>query len=297
MENQDIFSAWEIGINWEVLERIIGGIGEIARQVQMPVYLSRLRSIEELRSEAGRYYHAINQGFIAADEDQMRWLLGRDELRDAIDGFVFRLTLDASPWATIGTAAELAGSMGVNASVHLRMCGANPAEEATDDSSAANRIAEAMMASAAWDNVSVYSDTFADIDRGYFVRNGVLDRLYNPRLGFHVLRHLNAALNTCTEKLTAGPRGGASDLGFLTLNSSRTVYALVAPSNASSGLISVPLPEELSSAAVRLSRVNLENGVIMAEPTTVTSGQVSVSFEGTQRAPVLLIFESVKRDC
>jgi len=31
--HQDIFSAWEIGLNWEVLERDIGGVGEIARAV------------------------------------------------------------------------------------------------------------------------------------------------------------------------------------------------------------------------------------------------------------------------
>ena len=46
MAYQDIFSAWEIGLNWEVLERDIGGVGEIARAVEMPVYLSRLRSID-----------------------------------------------------------------------------------------------------------------------------------------------------------------------------------------------------------------------------------------------------------
>ncbi len=44
--NQDIFAAWEIGLNWEGLERDIAAIGEAARAVAMPVYLSRLRSID-----------------------------------------------------------------------------------------------------------------------------------------------------------------------------------------------------------------------------------------------------------
>ena len=195
LENQDIFSAWEIGVNWDVLERVVGGIGEVARQTEIPVYLTRLRSIDELRAEAGRYYHVINQGFLADDAAQMRGLLARDELAGAVAGFVFRLTLDAEPWRTIETAAGLAADMGVGASVHLRMCGGNPAEATTDDLLSANRLAEAMAAATLTENLCVFADTFADFDRGYLVRNGVVDRLCNPRLGFHVVKHLNAWLN------------------------------------------------------------------------------------------------------
>ena len=41
----------------------------------------RLRSIAETRAEAGKYYHAINQGFFAADKDEMAALLARLEKR------------------------------------------------------------------------------------------------------------------------------------------------------------------------------------------------------------------------
>lgn len=199
VENQDIFSAWEIAVNWDVLEDMISGIGEIARQVETPVYLSRLRSIEELRAEAGRYYHVINQGFLESDHAQMAELLKRPELENAIDGFVFRLTADRTPWRAIASISNIATAMGVNASVHLRMCGANPADAMEDDEWVAKRLIEAIAGAEKHHNIAVYADTFVDNDRGYFVRNGVLDRLCNPRLGFHVVQNLIGALNAFSE--------------------------------------------------------------------------------------------------
>jgi len=192
--NADIFSAWEIGFNQDALEREIAAIGEAARHIELPVYLSRLRSIDELRAEAGHYYHVINQGFLAADADQMRELLGRPELADATDGFVFRLTADRTPSEGIHEAADLAEELGVQASIHLRMCWSNPAEPWEDDDWTADRVAEAALVANTRNNVAVYCDTYIDNDRGYFVRNGVLDRLNNPRLAFHVLQNLNGAL-------------------------------------------------------------------------------------------------------
>ena len=130
----------------------------------------------EQRSEAGKYYHAINHGFLADDQGQMAEVLARPEISGALNGFVFRLTLGMSPWATAATASKIAADLGVAASLHLRMCGPNPALEAADDQLSVIRIAEAMAAAAAFDNVTVYADTFVDIDRGYFPRTGVLDR-------------------------------------------------------------------------------------------------------------------------
>ena len=45
------------------------------------------------------------------------------------------------------------------------------------------------------------------IDRGYFPRTGVLDRMFNPRPGFHLVRHLNTALNRVDGEISAGAVG------------------------------------------------------------------------------------------
>jgi 3',5'-cyclic AMP phosphodiesterase CpdA len=201
---RDVFSAWEIGFNMEVFDRDVAGIGAAAKGTDLPVYLSRLRSIDELRAEAGRYYHAINQGFLASDEAQMKGLLAHPDLAGGIDGFVFRLMDDRSAWAATEEASRLARAMGVKASVHLRMFGANPGESREDDPWAANRLAEGALAANTFADVSVYSDTFIDNDRGYHVRNGVLDKRNNPRDGFHVVRHLLGALDAYREIAPGG---------------------------------------------------------------------------------------------
>jgi hypothetical protein len=193
--NQDVFAGWEIGFNWDTLNRITGAIATTAGQVSLPVVLSKLRSIDEMRDESGRYYHAINQGFFPSDAEQMQELLAHKDLAGRISGFVFRTTAEMHPWDAIADAAKCATDLGVDATLHLRMMGANPADACHDDSWVANRVAEALVAGMTNENTTVFVDTLADNDRGYFVRNGVLDRLWNPRLGFHVVRHLHGALN------------------------------------------------------------------------------------------------------
>ncbi len=278
LAHQDIFSAWEIGVNWDILERIIGGIGEIARQVDLPVYLSRLRSIDEQRTEAGKYYHAINQGFLAEDREQMAGLLARPELQGALEGFVFRLTLDQSPWETIAGASSLAAELAVRASLHLRMFGANPAEETADDQQITSRIAEAMMAAAAHDNVAVYADTLADNDRGYFPRRGVLDRMWNPRPGFHVVRHLNAALDLIEGPLTAGRWEACAGGHFVDLQSGQGSVVLVLP-DASAREITVP--------AARGRRIDLRSGIV--DPADGDGASLTIASSDGGHGPVLII--------
>jgi hypothetical protein len=243
----------------------------MAQAVEMPVYLSRLRSINEQRSEAGKYYHAINHGFLADDRDQMAEVLARPEFSGALGGFVFRLTLEMSPWATAATASKIATDLGVAASVHLRMCGANPALEVADDHLSVTRIAEAMAAAAAFENVTVYADTFVDIDRGYFPRTGVLDRMFNPRPGFHVVRHMNAALNMVDGKLNAGAAGECPGGRYVQLQAGKGPIVLALP-NKDATEMSVPFGADhgaqidLGSGKVAPAAVGNDNTVAVTVP-------------------------------
>ncbi len=228
----------------------------------MPVYLSRLRSIDEQRSEAGKYYHAINQGFLADDRDQMANALASPELFGALHGLVFRLTLEMSPWATAATASTIAMDLGVAASVHLRMFGANPALETADDHLSVTRIAEAMAAAAAFDNVTVYADTFVDIDRGYFPRTGVLDRMFNPRPGFYLVRHMNAALNRVDGEISAGAAGECPGGRYIQLQAGKGTIVLALP-DADTTEMSVPFDaahgEQIDLGSGEIAPVAVEN--------------------------------------
>ncbi len=190
--HHDLFSAWEICIDWGARDLNVTDIRQAASEIPLDIYLSRLRSISELRAEAGHYYHVINQGFLPDDTEQLRWL--KEGLGDDVAGFVFRVTAEVWPWDAIEAASRIAAGLGAMASVHIRLCGSNPAAPIRNDHWAANRVAEAMFAANAFDNTWAFADTFVDIDRGYFVRHGVLDRLCNPRPAFHLLRALSGQL-------------------------------------------------------------------------------------------------------
>ena len=77
---------------------------------------------------------------------------------------------------------------------------------AAEDGAIAARVAEAAFAAWCFPAVSMWLDTFADIDRGYFVRHGLADRRLAPHTAGLVLRHLHAALAGLTAPADAAVR-------------------------------------------------------------------------------------------
>jgi len=107
---------------------------------------------------------------------------------------VFRVDGKTSPWQAARAAAEICRAHDLETSLHIRMTIGEPGAVQADEDWVTRRAAEAVAAAAAYRDVHVYLDTFAEVDRGYYRRQGVVDRFFNPRPAFHVIRHLNAAL-------------------------------------------------------------------------------------------------------
>ncbi len=138
-------------------------------------------------------------------------LVDRDQIAeisdlDGVEGVVFRVDGTLSPWRAAREAAAVCRGNGLKSSLHIRMTLGKPGAVQSDDDWVAKRIAESLAAAAAYRDIHVYPDTFADVDRGYFRRHGVVDRFYNPRKAFHVVRSLNGAL--------AGGFGARSDAAY-----------------------------------------------------------------------------------
>lgn len=70
----------------------------------------------------------------------------------------------------------------------------NPALHQCDYLANANRMAEGLFAAMQFTKMDVFIDTYMDLDRGHSVRNGVIDRHCNPRLGLHVIKTLHSLL-------------------------------------------------------------------------------------------------------
>ena len=184
-----LIDMWEICDTTEELPDVVDVVRATVKAAGMSLYLSRIRTREDQESAGGKYHHMIVHGFTRDDNKQIKQIAGLA----GVDGLVFRIEGATSPWEAARCALAACSSHGLKASLHIRMTKGSPGSQQTDDDWVANRVAEAIATACAFEDIHVYADTFADVDRGYYRRHGVVNRFYNPRPGFSVARHLTAA--------------------------------------------------------------------------------------------------------
>jgi 3',5'-cyclic AMP phosphodiesterase CpdA len=297
IEHHELIDAWEIVCSWPEVARTVEAIAEVKGKVPLTALLSRLRTKEDVHREGSRYYHFINHGFLPEEREVLEAFRAGVAGSGVVDGFVFRVVRQASPWTAI-TAVEAAAAGG-RASVHVRMASTNPAEAFTDDLASANRVAEALTAAVAASGpgrpaVDVFLDTFADIDRGYFVRHGLVDRRFNPRLAGHVVRHLHAALNEGTldgelAPLVAGARIEVPDGHVCLLTRGAEAAALVLPDR-KLAVDRVPHPGGRPASGGSARWIDLATGAITVVPWRGDGDMLELSGARACAAPALIVF-------
>lgn len=202
-----LIDKWEIGHVIDEFPAVAEAAVDTAKVAGISLYLSKIRSKDDVERSGEKYHHMIVHGFSPEDRED----IARTAELDGVDGIVFRVDGKTSPWSAARAAAVACRARGLKASLHIRMTIGEPGSVQADEAWVANRIAEAAAAAAAYDDIHVYPDTFADVDRGYYRRQGVVDRFYNPRPAFHVLRNLNAVLAGELESRNGGGFKPADD--------------------------------------------------------------------------------------
>lgn len=131
-------------------------------------------------TESGRYFnHFAPHGFTPQDPD-----IGRSQA----EGLLFRIDPDVDPAEGMRAARAAAPGRTIAALVLLPRGGEGTRFE--DDGAVAERVARTFHAARKNPDIHVFLDTTVDHDRGYFPRNGLLDRRGNPREAFVVLARL-----------------------------------------------------------------------------------------------------------
>ena len=231
------------------------------------VHVSPLRVKPSAAASPGGTFainHGVHHGFAAEEAETAKTLVETGGLATAIDGLVFRIVREGSVWDEIVAIQRLAESLGTNATVTVRLAATeSPAETARDDLEHANRIAEAVVVAAAFPETDVFIDTLADIDRGYFVRNGLLDRLYNPRMAAEVVRHLNDALARIESDLALDPKLAVAGCRLGMFRTPDAHHALILPDRAVS-LAEIPIPGAAADDDGTVTR--LDSGVVARIP-------------------------------
>jgi len=191
--NQDYIDHWEVSVSQDEMKEIASYLQEIKSRTPIKVFVSKIQTSAD--TEGGnKYHHFIRHGFNPNDDELMEELQTTGILK-WVDGLVFNMTPEQSPFERINQAKKMADRYQLEASIHVQMRGSDtPAYEHRDDLAIANRIAEVVISTVIAKEVEVFLDTFIDHDRGYFVRNGLIDRKNNPRLQYHVFKYLSSVL-------------------------------------------------------------------------------------------------------
>jgi hypothetical protein len=200
-----LLAGWELILDLDEVEPAARRIAAIVgrQSGDLPCFLNPLRNAvaggqDRSAVDGANVKHEANYGFHTTDLPQAGELAGRDTVRSTFRGFVFRNRRRGEPspppWTAVREVDELGRASGLRHQVHVLFSGQLTAERLEDDRDTANRVAEAALASHLAAGVDLFLDTFEDVDRGYFVRHGLVDRRYNPRLAARVLGHLRQAV-------------------------------------------------------------------------------------------------------
>ena len=179
-----ILSAWEVIAPTTSAPELLADIA--ALKGDTPVFFNPYRVDVEAFSSS--------HGLVADERGTVEALLALDGARQAIDGMVFGIGWQEAPVPAMIAARNSVAGLGVKAAIHVQFAHRKPLGQAETERHDANRIAAAVVGALAHEDIAVFVDNFTGIDRGYYFSGGLVDRLYNPLAGAHIVRHLHAAL-------------------------------------------------------------------------------------------------------
>jgi len=221
---RDLIDIWEISDSFQNLPSVIEAAAPTANAAGISLLVSKFRSIDELVRDGEKCYHTTSHGFTPDEGEQLAQVADWN----SVDGVVFRIPGEMAPWRAAHDVADICRGLGLKASLHIRMTMGSPGSTPPDDDWVANRAAEALVVSTAHSSMHVYLDTFADVDRGYYRRHGVVDRFFNPRTAFHVLRYMNGVFTDGFGAQTGGVfTPGYDDASISIIDENKRSYYLV----------------------------------------------------------------------
>ncbi len=194
VSNAHLIESWELAGDLEIC---CAGSNEL-KSIGIPSHICLSFSPLKRRMDAVRqgkkYYHVINHGFSIEDfQEDVDGDLAR--IASCFDGIAVQCRLDHSVEKVINLASNIKSRAGISTSIQLRLRAEDPSQHPQNEKRLSNRIAESMILAWPLDYCRVFCDTLADVDRGYFPRIGLVDRLYNPRNPARIIRHLHRLQN------------------------------------------------------------------------------------------------------
>lgn len=147
----------------------------------VPLYIGKFHSSAHEPKEGSRFAHSVSFGFKWDDRDTVAAALQTSRLGNSVAGPVFQINLGDDVAARLIEIDAFALAGGMRAAANVRLANENPAVANFDDAVIADRVEAVLSVAHDLKATTVQLDTFADIDRSYHPRNGLIDRHYDLR--------------------------------------------------------------------------------------------------------------------
>ncbi|WP_167525751.1 metallophosphoesterase family protein [Cupriavidus oxalaticus] len=158
----------------------------IERLPGVRLVISKLRQPSDAAVDGLTYGHLVFHGWVPAEISQLREL---SKLGYAGTSALFRVGFSDSPLEVAEQVCQLPETLGMQAGMLVRIATDNPAEAQTNEVALCAQLVESALAAYRHPSLSVTVEGMVDFDRGYFLRVGMFDRSFNPRVGGLVLKH------------------------------------------------------------------------------------------------------------
>ena len=189
-----LIESWELSGEPEICQARCKELKSSGNTDHIRLYFSPIKRKADVLKQGKKYYHVINHGFSMEDFDG-----GSDidiaNMATCFDGIVLQCGMHDRIEKAINVASDIKRSANLNACVQLRLRAEDPSQHFHNEQMQCSRIAESMMLAWPQHDCRIFCDTLIDVDRGYFPRIGLVDRLYNPRNAGRIVRHLHRLQN------------------------------------------------------------------------------------------------------
>jgi Icc-related predicted phosphoesterase len=194
--NRHLIHSWEIIVPKTLIPETLAAIKQDTQKfIAVKVFLSKIAEITDQDSHGGTFFpHFPHHGFKLEDIDFFK--NHTENLNKIIDGLAVEIdSLNEDITGTMECLKEQIDALNLSTRINLRFPRQDEGIVYNDDHHIGNIILESAAIIGNFQDVELYFDTFIDHDRGYNPRNGILDKRYNPRIGYYLLNNFYEVTN------------------------------------------------------------------------------------------------------
>jgi len=181
VKNKSLIEAVEFVTSTKDLSDIAGQISIFDGAEGPPIHIGKFHSSAHEPKRGSKFAHSVSFGFKWEDRETLLQALRQADPDVKISGVVFQVNLEDDLPNLLSQIAEWGTGASLKTVAVIKLADTSPAIANFDDEAIAKHISSALEAAEGLENLTLQLDTYADIDRGYHPRHGLVDGRSNFR--------------------------------------------------------------------------------------------------------------------